>query len=740
MTETVPRGTGAGTKKTISQGDGTKTSVRIYGGTRTQDVVLTAADATEDWETVWSQDVDPSNVPSGIDLSELPVEPEVDPNITKAGVIYQELDASQKTALEKHSEQIRARATSRTASTVESPRTELDEKIYHPLSDSQDMRVLELFPGQKDDDIRCELHVCSVGLVYRDRNHTTGRYHPTLHAVSCTTGQPVWYTALSYVWGDAAFVKPMICNGKSFKTTKNLDIALRYLRRTDVAVLLWIDQLCINQDDLKEKTQQVILMGKIYEYAWSTVVWLGEEADNSSDALEVMLAAGGALQLYLHDRAPALESFEGFGLPAPDSPKWFEINKLLSRPWFQRVWVMQEVVMSSSIQLMCGEKWISWDDLSLFCTSMIKNDLSQYLHSGSSARGLAFQPGCHRVDRIETIRIKYHTQQQQVSFFSLLVDGRDAQATDLRDKVFAVMGMSSEKINPDYSKEVFDVYAEAAQALLVNDLIDMLCCVDHEHPAADHPSWIPDWSIPRQTTSLGYLGKWQGVYQAGGDSNLQRTVSQDGKSLAIVGTLFDTVSSFLTPADPSLKDLSNPKSPTSEFITKSIHLAIQHCHPYPSNSGLFDAFWQTLVARKDDSGRMKAPSDFADIFALLIDTATGSSPSIPDQPNPKRKLTLRSLDSRSPSSTYRQMQVAFGAAVRARVFGTTAKRFMGLFPRGTKVGDEICVFAGGVIPFVVRRQAISGSYQLVGECYVHGIMNGEAMEMTGLETRDIDLI
>lgn len=731
MTETVPRGTGAGTKKTITQGDGTKTSVRIYGGTRTQDVVLTAADATEDWETVWSQDVDPSNVPSGIDLSELPVEPEVDPNITKAGVICQELDASQKTALEQYSEQIRAQATSRTASTVESPRTELDEKIYHPLSDSQDMRVLALFPGQKDDDICCELHVCSVGLVYRD---TTGSYHRTLHAVSRTTGQPVWYTALSYVWGDTAFVMPMICNGKSFKTTKNLDLALRHLRRTDVAVLLWIDQICINQDDLKEKTQQVILMRKIYEHAWSTVVWLGEEADNSSGALETIVAVGGALQLYLDDRAPTLGNFEGVGLPAPDSPKWFELNKLLSRPWFYRVWVMQEVAVSSSTQLMCGEKWISWTDLSLFCNSIIRNDLLQYLNPGSSARDLAFQSGCYRVDVID------HMRNDSFSLLFVLVDGRGAQATDLRDKVFAVMGMSSENINPDYSKEVFDVYAEAAQAVLVENLIDMLCCVDHEHPAADHPSWIPDWSIPRQTTSLGYLGKWQGVYQAGGDSNLQRTVSQDGKSLAIVGTLFDTVSSFLTPADPSLKDLSNPKSPTSEFITKSIHLAIQHCHPYPSNSGLFDAFWQTLVARKDDSGRMKAPSDFAAIFALLIDTVTGSSPSIPDQPNPKRKLTLRNLDSRRPSRTYRQMQVAFEAAVRARVFGITAKRFMGLFPRGTKVGDEICIFAGGHIPFLVRRQATSGSYQLVGECYVHGIMNGEAMQMTGLEMRDIDLV
>ena len=683
--------------------------------------------------------MDAGNVP-GLDSKDWRSGPGLDPLIIKTGVSYLEVDTFQKTALEKHFEGIRAREPSQAGANGEKAhRMESDEKIYNPLNDSQGMRVLELFPGKKEDGICCKLHVCSVGFEYPVNPLDTRLKYYTPHAVSHITGQPVCYTAISYVWGDPAFVKPMTCNGKPFRTTENLDLALRYFRQTDAAVMLWIDQICINQHDLEEKTQQVILMSKIYQHAWNTLAWLGEEANNSSDALETMLTIGGALQYYTDDRVPDLEDFENISLPAPSSQKWSELNEFLRNPWFQRVWIIQEVVLSRKIQLMYGEKCISWSDLSLFSICMVKHDLIQYLDSDGSARE---QSGCLRIREIDGMKGYNDTFPNQSNLQSVLVEGRGAEATDLRDKVFAVMGMSSTIINPDYTKGMFDVYAEAARSMLsVDDLMNMLCCVDHTNPAADHPSWIPDWSVARQTTSLGYRGKAHGVYAAAEDSKLLSKATPDGGSIVIFGMLFDTVSNISALVDPSLKDLIQCDSHTGEFVTRSMHLATTHCQPYPSASGLFDAFWHTLVAGKDDSGTIKAPSEFAEIFALLIDCATGSSPSMPDQPTPTRKLTLENLRHRRPGRTYRQMQVAFEAAVRGRRFGTTAKQYMGLFPRGTRDGDRICVFAGGHVPFVVREQQTSSSrYQLVGECYVHGIMKGEAMQMTDLEMDDIELI
>lgn len=76
-----------------------------------------------------------------------------------------------------------------------------------------------------------------------------------------------FHTALSYVWGNPALVRLIRCNSKPFATTENLDLALRQIRRLDVAVLLWVDQICINQDDLQEKNQQVAIMVTIYQRA-----------------------------------------------------------------------------------------------------------------------------------------------------------------------------------------------------------------------------------------------------------------------------------------------------------------------------------------------------------------------------------------------------------------------------------------------------------------------------------------
>ena len=240
--------------------------------------------------------------------------------------------------------------------------TASSEFIYPPLNGSRDMRVLELHPGNYEAELSCTLHTCSVEFEYPHDPETICRPY-TLHAVSCRTGTPVWYTALSYVWGNPALVRPMTCNSKPFATTENLDLALRHMRRLDVAVLLWVDQICINQDDLHEKNQQVAIMGTIYQRAWTTLAWLGEDGDNNSDALDTLLATRDALQTYPDGEPLDVEDFKRFHLPAANSPKGLELGKLMSRSRFYRVWIVQEVVLSHRVIIISDSaKCISWAD------------------------------------------------------------------------------------------------------------------------------------------------------------------------------------------------------------------------------------------------------------------------------------------------------------------------------------------------------------------------------------------
>lgn len=667
---------------------------------------------------------------------------EREPQIVEAGRVYQDLDAWTKGLID---EFIQANPMSGRSELLPGSENSNSEEVksakFAPLLIPSDMRVLELHAGSFTDALHCTLLTCSLGFEYPPVPEDEPTSHPYLrYAISRETSQLVWYTALSYTWGEPIFDRPLTCNGHMTAVTRNLDQALRHLRRPDSSINLWIDQLCINQNDLEEKGAQVSLMRKIYERAWSTVIWVGNQADDSDNALESMKDMNTVLQFDMDESAPGPAFFEEHNLPVPRSQAWIDIGKFLARPWFQRVWVVQEVALSSEVDVLCGHKCVSWSDISVFADTIVRQDLKQYLDSGTEAIDKAEDTGFNRIRRMDRLR-NYTKTLSHAGFIGALEEGRGAKATDARDKVYALLGMSLAKIIPDYTKSLRDVYIEASATVDSARLISLLCCVDHPDVVHDLPSWVVDWSNPIRMTSLGYEAREQNVYKASRNLRILPEFAIDGNRLTMAGTLFDTISIIGETAHSlTLADLPDRSTETSRFIFKTVELANQACQHRNSTYTLFAAFWHTLVAGKDHSRRRKAPSDeYSPIFALLIDTATGRSPSFPDQPSFKRRLTLENLKVRTPSKVFRKMKVAFEAAVEGRRFGVTSQGYMGLFPQTTQMGDHVCVFLGGYIPFVVRR-LVGNKFNLVGECYVHGIMDGEVMDMTQLSMQDMTLV
>ena len=606
-------------------------------------------------------------------------ESDVGSHVAKAGTVYSHVGNIQKVPVEVLAAHKGSHGQTEQGPTGTTKAIASDNYIYPPLNESRDMRVLELHPGEYEADLNCTLHACSVEFEYPLDPETNSQPY-TLHAVSCTTGTPVWYTALSYVWGNPALVKPMTCNRKPFATTVNLDLALRRIRRLDMALLLWVDQICINQDDLQEKNQQVAIMDTIYQHAWTTLAWLGDDSDNSSDALDTVLATRDALQTYPDGKPLNVDDFKRLYLPAPDSLKWLELGKLMSRPWFYRVWIIQEVVLSNEVIIMCGAKCISWADLSMFTYCMIDNDLAQHLPRWGPFHGENESPesGCIRVNTIEGIRrfeIKSPSKVSKIDFLDGLVHGRGAQATNPRDKVFAIMGMTRDVMYPKYSDPIIDIYVEAALKIVTTPYgIELLCCVDHLYPTPNQPSWVPDWATPRQTSSLGYYARHHDVYRASKkpywEMQLRTEIEVKGAALAIVGVIVDTIKEVgMISEEADLKDILVPGTPTSRFVLAGTKLANEACQASSLlKSTIFGTFWQTLVAGKGPSNYVRAPDEYSPIFALLFDSATGRSPSFPDQPSDssKQRLTLEKLKVRCPARTYRDMQVTMKSATRNR--------------------------------------------------------------------------
>ena len=184
---------------------------------------------------------------------------------------------------------------------------------YRPLAKgSNKIRLVRLLPHEdKTARVACELIEYTL-------TDTVGQ-HP--------------YEALSYVWGnrdDSQY--DIFIDSRVFHVTRNLHTVLLRLRNHSVARLLWIDAICINQKDDQEKSHQIQLMRTIYGEAGRVIVWLGEEADQSSDALEAIRKAAE------NDSSDPLP--KSYSRDRPDREKHLSSSlALVQRPWFQRIWV-----------------------------------------------------------------------------------------------------------------------------------------------------------------------------------------------------------------------------------------------------------------------------------------------------------------------------------------------------------------------------------------------------------------
>ncbi|KAK0716794.1 heterokaryon incompatibility protein-domain-containing protein, partial [Lasiosphaeria miniovina] len=270
------------------------------------------------------------------------------------------------------------------------------------------------------------------------------------------------YESLSYVWGSDDNKQPIYVDGDELYITANLHVALSHLRHCFLERILWVDAICINQDDKDEKGRQVQLMAKIYSKASRVIVWLGEEADGSDQALEDIRAAA--------DEEPA-------NSPADETNR-NNILTLLERRWFERIWVrgrrpkiqvLQEVAAARHILIKCGPTEI---DGYAFCSGLSALNLSYETRPHLLGlippivyliRGAVFRP---RYEGYETnlqdrFSLGIHPLGQLVDMY------HTHKATVPLDKVYALLGMSNDNLHVGR----LDVNYEAAWGEVFKNLV-----------------------------------------------------------------------------------------------------------------------------------------------------------------------------------------------------------------------------------------------------------------------------
>ncbi|KAK4203810.1 HET-domain-containing protein [Triangularia verruculosa] len=554
------------------------------------------------------------------------------------------------------------------------PRKTSSGTLYQPIVDPYEIRVLEIKPGSNDDPIHCSLHHCSLEFKEIPREMIYISETSLLKTRHVATPQnkfgllmndltkPIWYTALSYTWGLPVFDMVIKVDGHEKLVTKSLYGALQHLRQPGHSVVLWIEQICIDQDNKEEKAQQIPLMSTIYTRAINTMVWLGEGDADLAAAFDFVKDVPDLIQHSSAIRCP--EDFERLCLPHPDSPTWKGVWDLVSRPWFQRLWIYQEVILSRDIILACGgpqktKTRMSWDIFSGACLTIQEGGITQWLNLKHSMT---------RVPEHWLIHPSLRSARQTLCY-------------DARDKIYGLLGLIEIKdnwikINYHDHYTYPSLYHDVVVGLLKRNMAPLkviLNSIDHEPLGGRCPSWVPDWSKPLETTALGYESSTTNVYNVCGAANPQK----------------------------------HPRYPTGYQILG------------PNNNELHieGKVFDTITALSEDfTGMQPCPESFAEIFSLLLDETTGKSPSLPGQtysprqlrPLGKGKLTMASLESRQPKRTFEEIRVAMRKALRGRRLVRTERGYMGLVPRCARVGDKVGIIKGCWTPFVLRGEGSVG--------------------------------
>ncbi|KAK3350269.1 heterokaryon incompatibility protein-domain-containing protein [Lasiosphaeria hispida] len=448
----------------------------------------------------------------------------------------------------------------------------MDSPLYHPLRVSgREIRLLEIENVSDDGAVSCRLETVQL-----DQNPQ--------------------FVALSYLWGDASKMESVMVNGREMVVTINLAAALRHVRdnwstefpsRPPREFRIWADALCINQADIAERGQQVMLMADIYSSAEVVFAWLG----SGKPELEVALETVGivANELYkIKERGSSLYPFftlgwmEKYSFLCKDdsqegySQRWREIGFLFNMRYWRRVWVMQELALARCIFLVYGKKMLEFDvlnPLGMLARVMSKTNLflptkppfvDQQTWIGLKTGGLVDWKLMKRIIMLREMILQRPKAENpvkvQVESWSNALLGFALQATDPRDHVYGLLGLTQLDIVPDYSLKtpLADVYIQYTQAwlqfnreheefiskndsLLAELWFLQFTGLGHFKDTLGFPTWAPNFPQMQRENITTLAGSNCEADQHVFPRNTPAALIE-GNSLLVSGVIIDTVS------------------------------------------------------------------------------------------------------------------------------------------------------------------------------------------------------
>ncbi|EUC49159.1 hypothetical protein COCMIDRAFT_85426 [Bipolaris oryzae ATCC 44560] len=637
--------------------------------------------------------------------------------------------------------------------------------MYSPLNTSRkEIRLLYLYPGAWNDGIECRMETVSL------------KDYPK-------------FQAISYVWGDTTNKLSITVNGQHLAVTQNVVTGLQRLRATGETLALWLDAVCINQSDIHERSEQVQCMREIYSSADEVFIWLGYGRDSHSPSeqpkiirwtgddrdLEIVdtyfkqgtLKNGSkedgneiedVVGLFVYMKLRAMDKhvheipfFDVQGGKLQAGKTWLAIiqamHTLSSHPWWTRIWVVQETILARKATVLYGIITVPWTLVAESTRAAARHihccgDLHQ-ARGGRELRAIV-ELRKARYDDLEWLRAA-RAQNKNLSLYQVMSRTHSRNATDVRDEVFGVLGLVTDWLGqspliPDYDLSPSEVFMRVVTKHIQSTLSLHILMGTARTGIPDVPSWVTQRGRTSQSSSsaTGYRINRAVLFSAAGGrpASVRRasnvlvtdafepclTISQVGSILP--GNhdwhkLIDRITSWRhiarlkNPADHTL----GPQNPENEAFWRTI--TNDSWQPQRMNSV------DILSAQLDFSGevftayRRFGNTDVSRIAEGFWDWA---------QSQAKGDLKRREQHASSMNEIKTFHHSLLGATLDRRFF-LASNGCMGMGPPEMQSGDSIVILLGSTVPFCIRamQDAPGGHYRIVGDAYVHGLMDGEGV-------------
>ncbi|KAH8671614.1 heterokaryon incompatibility protein-domain-containing protein [Xylariales sp. PMI_506] len=643
----------------------------------------------------------------------------------------------------------------------------MEKYIYKVLKSSVEphIRLIELQP---DEDIDSQIR---ISLPTKPLNNLTD------------------YEAISYTWGSDSANVPIICEDKSLGVTTSLWTALKHLRDRKQPRTLWADAVCINQSDLPERGDQVSLMARIYSQASRVLIWLGpddnKDIENVHASISQVLslipevhAAAEDVQRVTKDMFLNASELQKAGEPNILDHDWRSICCILARPWFTRKWVVQETCLASCALVVCGETQFPWSDLTRLAIKMLSTDAIRLI-SGDTMLASKHERAFNDSSLVQALQnIQVIALMAQYRQYGSLVDAVVAtskfKCTDPRDHVFALLNIpprGADLIQPNYQISTAKVFMKFAESILVNqrDLKVLGLAPGDPSPATPFinrptasghplwerdisrnpesmklPSWVPNLTAQDASTSLCSLSIFSQIWHAGGSHTPQIRISDDKTQLYCKGLVVDTVQE-LTSTEFRRGEFDRKKrGHLLDLFLGSEMLLRKHLFAYEwlRNSRKFIFPGQEILTKDQWY-------EFGSIMTCLqIEKRQILAPETVEAFEAYYSHVIAKIDKHGATDPEVERIVAihgltietslYGVAQDRRLCRTAGKR-LAQVPQKTQEGDVFAILLGAEVPFVLRprRRCDLVSYELIGQAYLTGMMQGEALEGDSYTTEDI---